>query len=119
MRKAAEQNLPQAQYLLGISYNYGHGVAKDYVEAVKWFRKAAEQNFGMAQYSLALCYGTGQGVAKDEVEAFKWLILSAAQGNEHAKEHVTVLEEGSLSPDQIAEGKRRANDWLEKYKKPW
>jgi hypothetical protein len=44
--------------------------------------------------------------------------LSAAQGNERAKKNVTELEDGIMSPEQIAEGKRRANDWLEQYKKP-
>ena len=34
----------------------GEGVAKDQVEAVKWFRKAAEQNLAEAQYDLGLCY---------------------------------------------------------------
>ena len=30
----------------------GRGVAKDEVEAVKWFRKAAEQNYAQAQFFL-------------------------------------------------------------------
>jgi len=29
---------------LGLRYNFGKGVPKDQVEAVKWYRKAAEQN---------------------------------------------------------------------------
>ena len=34
----------------------GQGVAKDQVEAVKWYRKAAEQNYAKAQYNLGVCY---------------------------------------------------------------
>jgi len=38
------------------------GVAKDEVEAVKWYRKAAEQNYAKAQYDLGFCYYNGEGV---------------------------------------------------------
>ena len=57
----------------------GEGVAKDQVEAVKWFRKAAEQNFAEAQYNLGVCYYAGEGVAKDQVEAVKWYRKAAEQ----------------------------------------
>src|ERR687891_693312 len=63
-RKAAEQNLADAQFSLGVCYAIGQGVAKDDAEAVKWFRKAAEQNYARAQYNLGVRYTKGQGVAK-------------------------------------------------------
>ena len=109
-RKAAEQNFAQAQYNLGICYNHGEGVAKDQVEAVKWYRKAAEQNFAKAQYNLGLCYAKGEGVAKDQVEAYKWLLLAARQGDEDAKKSITALE-STLTPEQIAEGQKRAREF--------
>jgi hypothetical protein len=40
-RKAAEQGLAKAQFMLGLTYDSGHGVAQDYVESVQWFRRAA------------------------------------------------------------------------------
>ena len=42
-RKAAEQNHAEAQYNLGVCYANGEGVAKDYVEAYKWWLLAAGQ----------------------------------------------------------------------------
>ena len=42
--------------MLGLIYAMGRGVAKDQVEAVKWYRKAAEQNHAEAQYNLGVCY---------------------------------------------------------------
>ena len=42
-RKAAEQNLPQAQYNLGLSYYNGDGITKNLSEALKWWRMAANQ----------------------------------------------------------------------------
>src|SRR4051812_44475937 len=62
----AEAGDAKYQMELGHRYDKGEGVAKDPVEAAKWYRKAAEQNLAVAQYNLGLCYE--QGVAKDERE---------------------------------------------------
>jgi TPR repeat protein len=78
-RKAAEQNVAEAQFGLGLCYVYGGNVAKDYVEAVKWFRKAAEQNVAVAQVFLGSSYANGLGAAKDEAEAVKWYRKAAEQ----------------------------------------
>ena len=85
-------------------------MAKDQVEAVKWFRKAAEQNDAAAQYNLGVCYYNGDGVAKDWVEAYGWLLLAARQGDEDAKKNITELD-SKLTPEQIAEGQRRAREF--------
>jgi TPR repeat protein len=85
-------------------------VAKDPVEAVKWYRKAAEQNYADAQLNLGRCYVQGEGVAEDLVEAYKWLLLAARQGDEDAKKIVAVLE-NAFRPEQIAEGRKRARDF--------
>ena len=110
-RKAAEQNYPRGQYNLGVGYYKGEGVVKDQAEAVKWFRKAAEQNLARAQYNLGVCYYNGEGVAKDYVEAYKWLLLGARQGDEDDKKNMTELE-SKLRPEQIAEGQKRARDFV-------
>src|SRR2546430_586838 len=91
---------------LGRRYPDGQGVAKDDVEAVKWFRKAAEQNFSQAQYTLSANYYNGEMVAKDYVEAYKWALLAAAQGHEDAKKLVAWLDNHQMTRDQIAEGQR-------------
>lgn len=59
----------------------GEGVARDPVEAVKWYRKAADQGHTYAQFSVTLSYFHGfgaakdNGVSKDQVEAVKALAL--------------------------------------------
>src|ERR1041384_1231684 len=78
-RKAAEQNLAEAQCNLGVCYRDGQGVAPNYVEAATWFRKAAGQNDAAAQYNLGICYRNGQGVARDYGEAAKWFRQAAGQ----------------------------------------
>src|SRR6266568_281491 len=108
--KAAEQNVADAQFSLGVCYANGRGVAKDDAEAVKWFRKAAEQNFADAQYNLGVYYDSGEGVAKDEVEAYKWWLLAAGQGSDDAKYNMTIVE-NKMSREQIAEGRRLARDF--------
>jgi len=109
-RKAAEQNVADAQFSLGVCYANGRGVAEDDAEAVKWFRKAAEQNYARAQYNLGVCYDSGEGVAKDEVEAYKWWLLAAGQGNDDAKYNVTIVE-NKMAREQIAEGQRLAREF--------
>ena len=107
----------QAQNELGEAlYSGKRGVTKNAVAAVKWFRKAAEKNYGVAQLNLGVCYERGEGVAKYEVEAYKWDLLAAAQGDSKAKRNASTLEL-LLSPEEIAEGKRRAQDWLEQRTK--
>src|ERR1017187_5169762 len=116
-RKAAEQNLSGAQFNLGGCYKRGEGVATNFIMAVDWYRKSAEQNLASAQFNLGLCCVRGQGTKQDDVEGYKWIFLSSAQGFEQAKDTIKKLDAG-LDPKEIAEGKNRANIWLEQHKKP-
>ncbi len=112
-RKAADQAQPQAEAELGNCYLEGNGVPKDIPEGVKWIQKAAEQGFGPAQNTLGLCYSKGKGVTKDYVEAYKWLNLAAAKGGEladDAKVNLAAVER-FLTPEQVAEGQRRAREF--------
>jgi TPR repeat protein len=70
-----------------------------------------EQNYAAAQSNLGLCYAYGPGVAEDWVEAYKWLSLAARQGHEGAKNYMTVLESKLLTPEQIAQGQKRAREF--------
>ena len=78
-RDAAEQGLALAQFILGVSYAEGYGVARNYKQAVHWYRKAAEQGNAKAQYNLGLMYGKGQGVPQDFKQALHWLTKAAEQ----------------------------------------
>ena len=79
IKARAEAGDANSQNRLGFRYYNGEGVAKDFSEAVKWYRKAAEQNDDLAQYNLGICYVNGEGVAKDAVEAVKWYRKAAEQ----------------------------------------
>jgi hypothetical protein len=79
-QRAAEQGDVDAQYILGVMYAMGHGVAKNDAKAVEWYRKAAEQGLALAQNDLGFMYDMGQGVAKDYVKAVEWYSKAAEQG---------------------------------------
>ena len=65
-------------------YTGGTGVAKDFVEASKWFHLAADQGDGSAQYALALMYQIGDGILQDNVIANMWFNLASANGEADA-----------------------------------
>src|SRR6266581_3241459 len=105
--KAAEQNVADAQFSLGVCYANGRGVAKDDAEAVKWFRKAAEQNDARAQAALGVRYAKGQGVAKNKAEAVKWFRKAAEQNVADAQYNLGVYYDS---------GEGVAKDEVEAYK---
>jgi tetratricopeptide (TPR) repeat protein len=60
---AASENNPHAQCNIGILYDYGLGVPKNYLCALKWYLKAAEQNeYGKAPNSIGKLFENGYGV---------------------------------------------------------
>ncbi len=71
-RKKAERGEAVAQYELGVKYDNGDGVPKDYAEAMKWYRKAAEQGKPIAEFALGVMYANGKGVPQNETEAVQW-----------------------------------------------
>lgn len=71
-RKAAEQDDLDAQYRLGLCYDRGEGLPRDYREAVKWYRKAAENGIVEAQFNLGICCENGNGTEKNIPEAIEW-----------------------------------------------
>ena len=60
-------------------YYKGHGVQRNYVKAMKWWRKAAMHGHATAQVRLGLMYHKGHGVPKNYAEALKWYRKSAGK----------------------------------------
>src|SRR5476649_1994030 len=63
----------------GDKYRDGDGVAKDYGQAMVFYRKAADQGDANAQLKVGGLYNAGLGVAKDPQEAIIWLRKAAGQ----------------------------------------
>ena len=71
----------------------------------------------MAQFDLGRIYEAGQGgVAMDYVEAHKWWDIAASNGEERARRSRGLVER-LMTPEQIAEAKRRAQEWMEAHTK--
>lgn len=60
---AQEQN-PQAQYQLALTYQTGSSTPQNLNEAFYWFLQSAELNHPPAMAQVANAYLTGQGVEK-------------------------------------------------------
>ena len=109
----AEQGDARAQCNLGVMYDNGLGVPKDYKEASKWFRLAAEQGDPYAQHNLGGMYDQGDGVVQNHVLAHMWFTLSGSQGIENAVYSRRKCEE-KMSPAQIDKALEMAVNWKPK-----
>ena len=77
----AERGDADAQAELGVRYEAGRGVDRNYGEAVTWYRRAAEQGHAHGQSCLGAMYGSGRGVSRDDAEAVRWYRLAAEGGH--------------------------------------
>jgi hypothetical protein len=108
IRAKAEKGDAQSQSELGYAFYIGSlGVAKDQVEAAKWFRRAAEQNLPGAQHNLGVSYADGQGVAKDEAMAAKWFRKAAEQNYSDAQYSLGICYENGrgVGKDEVEAAK--------------
>jgi uncharacterized protein len=85
LRPLAEKGDPNAQFLLGMLYDAGNGVAQDQSLAASWYRKAAGQNHLLAQLFLGALLYSGEGVKQDYAEAARWFRAPADGGNDQAQ----------------------------------
>lgn len=91
LKPLAERGDPEAQYRVGLMYEYGKGFPGDKAEAARWIRKAADQNHASAQTELGILYTMGEGVAKDDAQAVAWFRKAAVQGNATAQYNLGLL----------------------------
>jgi len=75
----AEQGDARAQSYLGLIYEKGYSVHRNFTEAVKWYSLAANQGEAEAQSNLGYLYERGLGVPKDMKEANRLFRLAANQ----------------------------------------
>jgi uncharacterized protein len=107
----AGQGDAREQYNLGLMYDTGRGVPKDYKEAVTWWRKAAEQGDARAQTNLGLMYDNGRGVPQDYKEAVKWYRKAAEQGDSGAQFSLGLRYDNGTG---VAQDYKEAVKWYRK-----
>ena len=78
LRPLATQGDVVAQFIVGMMYNEGEGLAQDYSEAARWYSLAAAKGYAPAQNNLGSLYRDGHGMPQNYSEAGAWLYRSAA-----------------------------------------
>ena len=120
-RAAAAQDMADAQSNLGALYQHGKGVPRDYRKATELYRAAAAQGLPLGQLNLAFMTANGAGTEKDLVETYKWLILFlTGEYRPHLQDALKLANKvaAGLTPEQIAEAKRRAEEWRPRERNP-
>ncbi len=107
----AEKGDAKSQYHLGVLYNDGKGVEKDYAQAASWYLKAAQQGHPKAQLYLGLLYQNGHGVQRDYKKAALCFTKSAEQGEQKAQYYLGTLYNKGLG---VVKNTELAVSWLEK-----
>ena len=114
-RQLAEQGDADAQYNLGVMYDFAKGVPQDFTAARQWYEKAAAQGHAGAQNNLGGLYEFGHGVKRDYVRAYMWYSIASAHPTGVPQKDVATenLDEiaGRMTSAQIAEAKKLAREW--------
>lgn len=98
-QRAADADLPWAQYHLGLMFQKGEGTAPSAADAAFWYRLAAYQDYPEAQQRLAGLYYFGDGLPRDYQEAAAWYRRAAEQGNAEAQFQLGSLYDLGLGVD--------------------
>ncbi|MDJ0820544.1 MAG: tetratricopeptide repeat protein [Paracoccaceae bacterium] len=99
----AEAGEVAAQRILGVRYQDGTGVIRNFATAAGWFTRAADAGDAEAQNRLGQFYATGLGVAADRALALRWLEAAAQQGDpQHLFDLAATLEKAPETPEVMA-----------------
>jgi uncharacterized protein len=88
--------------------------ARDYDGAVSWFEKAAEEGDGEAQFLLGRMYYDGNSLTVNYVTAYKWFVIASQSSVSVAPRYRDGLAH-LMKEEDIAEGQRQAEDWLDRF----
>ena len=82
---ASDEGCAESMYSLGTLFWHGYGVAKNEVEAARWYQKAAERGLADAQHDLGWLLENGRGVALSYAKAARWYKKATDQGQVNAQ----------------------------------
>jgi TPR repeat protein len=90
--RAAEDGCQRAQFLVGLAYHTGRGVAVDCERAGAWYRKAAGSGDSHAIANLGVMSLLGQGAPADDLEAYTWIQSAVGLGHQWLRPVLDLLE---------------------------
>jgi TPR repeat protein len=79
LQEQAEKGDIAAQRTLGVMFDFGKSVKRDYVQAAKWYRMASDNGDALAQNNLASLYANGLGMPTNLTLAVELYRKSAEQ----------------------------------------
>lgn len=80
-QKAADAGDANAMYHVGICYQFGRSVERNYSKAVEWYQKAADAGNVDAMNNLGVLYAEGRYIKQDYDKAFALFQKSAKTGD--------------------------------------
>jgi TPR repeat protein len=80
LRKAAEKNDAQAQFLYAQALLRGNGTPEDDKGALQWAKRAAKTDLAPAEVLVGYLYFAGRGVKANQHEGIVWTVKAAEQG---------------------------------------
>ncbi len=112
--KAARGGDAESAHNLGTMYEYGMSVEQNDAFSASWYKVAAELGEPNSQFAASVMYYKGQGVPRDRIEAAKWWTIAMRNGPRWEAKFRPMIEsaEAKLAPGEIAEGRRRADEWI-------
>jgi TPR repeat protein len=90
--RAAENGCLRAQFLVGLAYHTGRGVAVDFARARDWYGRAAGGGDGNAITNLGVMSLLGQGSPADDLEAYTWIQSAVGLGHQWLRPALEMLE---------------------------
>ena len=96
MRRAAQKDLPIAQYALAKLHEKGTGVPKDLTLAREWTEKAARGGNVKAMHDLAVFMAEGEGGEQSYAGAVEWFRKGAEYGVVDSQYNLGVLYEQGI-----------------------
>ncbi len=111
LRPLAERGNAEAQYRIGLMYEFGRGYPVDKTQGIVWLTRAAAQGHTAAQQELGVIYTTGDGVAKDDAKAVEWFRKAAAAGNPTAQYNLGLM---LAKGEGVRQDYAQALDWFRK-----
>jgi TPR repeat protein len=90
-RRSALKGDPGGQCALGLMYENGYGIEKDYTKAKLWFDRSARKGDPGGQNNLGFLYHSGLGVKRDDATAITWFTKAADQGLASAQMNLALM----------------------------
>ncbi len=100
-RELAALGFVPAQYHLGVAFNSGRGVTKNYNRAFEIFEETARKGYPQGKFSLGVYYSLGRGTRADHTRAGDLLVESIADGYAHTITQLGKLPNATIRQVQL------------------